>query len=134
MQSSTRLYYTRPVDLPPECHELVRFDMDSVRQMVRADRETEPEIWVVEPRGYASNGHPLRDSDAIRLIGYVPASGTLYATDGCNSCRHRPGKRMEELDERELEETFSGTQLPVSMLEELARHLAAPPERGAHST
>jgi len=122
---SSRIYYTGPGHIPPECQDLVRFDMDSVRQMVRADRESEPEVWIVDPEGYLSNGHPLRDSDAIRLIAYVPASGTIYATDGCNSCRHRPGKRIEELDGPELEETFTGTQLPATMLEELARHLAA---------
>ncbi len=132
METPTRIYYTRPADIRPECHELIRFDMDSVRQMVRADRESEPGIWIVEPEGYESNGHPLRDSDSIRLIGYVAESGTVYATDGCNSCRHRPSKRIEELEEGELEETFSGTQLPVTMLEELARHLAAP-ERRARS-
>jgi hypothetical protein len=133
METPIRLYYTRPAEIAPRCHELIRFDMDSVRQMVSADRETEPEIWIVDPDGYESNGHPLRDSDSIRLIGYVRASGTLYATDGCNSCRHRPDKRLEDLEGGELESTFSGTQLPVTMVEELARHVSAPEERRARS-
>jgi hypothetical protein len=117
--------FTRPAELGAECDRLIGFDMDSIRQMVHADREFEPDIWIIDPEGYEANGHPLRDSESIRLIGYVAGSGTLYATDGCNSCRHRPAKRMEELDAPELEAIFSGTQLPVRMLAELARQLSA---------
>lgn len=120
--------YTRPADLSPDSDRLIQFDMDSIHQMIRADRENEPDIWVVEPNGYESNGHPLRDSESIRLIGYVADSGTIYATDGCNSCRHRPEKRIEDLDSVELEQVFAQTQLPVTMLAALSRHVTAPAE------
>lgn len=119
------IHFTRQTPLDREARALVDFDMDSIRQMVRADHEADPAVWIVDPEGYLADGHVQRDSASIRLVAYVSESGTIYATDGCNSCRHRPEKRIEDIDESEFPSVFAQTQLPVTLLRELSRRLSA---------
>jgi hypothetical protein len=92
--------------------------------MIAAAHDPEPSLWIVEPEGYQSNGHSLRDSEAIRLIAYVRESGTVYATDGCNSCWHRSEVRIEASSPHQLESLSEHTQLPAAMLELLAGLIA----------
>ena len=66
--------------------DLVQFDADSIRQIVRARQGVEPDVWVVDPERYEKNGRVLRDSESPRMLAYSRHDGTLYATDGCNSC------------------------------------------------
>jgi hypothetical protein len=119
------VHYTSQRELGDGAKALVEFDMDSVRQMVAAGRDPEPAVWVVSPEDYESGGHCLRDSESIRLIGYVPESGTIYATDGCNSCRHRPDTPIQSQNAEELATLSRHTQLPTAMLEALARLASA---------
>ena len=121
--SAAALHKTRKMELNDSARALVEFDMASIRQVVAARRDPEPAVWILEPAGYQHDGHPLRDNDTVRLIGYVPASRAIYATDGCNSCRHAPDVRIETAAPEELARLSARTQLPESMLALLARRI-----------
>ena len=109
-----QIHYTKDLELHDEARALVDFDMESIRQMISAQHDPEPTGWVAAPEGYQQDGHILRDSDSIRLIAYVANSGTVYATDGCNSCRHN--NRIEKSTIDELETLSERTQIPSTML------------------
>ena len=117
---SKPLHFTHDLELHDEARALIDFDIDSIRQMVSAQRDSEPSVWVVAPEGYEKDGHALRDNETIRLIAYAAESGMVYATDGCNSCRHTPGVRIETATPRELESLSTQAQLPPAMLRVLA--------------
>ena len=114
-----QIHYTNDLELRDDARILVDFDMDSIRLMISAQRDPEPAVWVAAPEGYQQDGHLLRDSDSIRLIAYVPDSDTVYATDGCNSCRHI--SRIEQSTIDELETLSERTQIPSGMLQLLAQ-------------
>jgi len=117
-----QIHYTNDLELQDEAQALIDFDMGSIRQMILAHRDPEPAVWVAAPEGYQQHGHVLRDSNAIRLIAYVADSGSIYATDGCNSCRHI--SHVEKSTQSELK-TLSGTaQLPIDMLKLLNQLVA----------
>ncbi len=120
--SAPALHPTREMDLNEPSRALVDFDMASIRQVVAARRDPEPAVWILEPAGYQKDGHPLRDSETVRLIAYV-ASGTIYATDGCNACRHAPDVRIETAGPEDLARLSARTQLPGPMLALLARRI-----------
>ncbi len=101
----------------------IEFDMASIRQVVAARRDAEPAIWIVEPDGYQRDGHALRDADSVRMIAYTDSSGTIYATDGCNACRHAPDIRIETAAPEDLARYAARTQLPEPMLALLARRI-----------
>jgi hypothetical protein len=117
-----KIHYTHEIELNDAASALVKFDMESIGQMVSAERATQPAAWVAEPDGYQQDGHVLRDSDTIRLIAYVVDSGTIYATDGCNSCRH--AIRIETSSVVELEAVAESTQLPLPMLVLLSQQVS----------
>jgi hypothetical protein len=114
------VHYSNRDALSKDAERLVEFDMGSIRQMVAADGAADPDFWLVDPSGYQDGGHPRRDSESIRLIGYSSEPQTVYATDGCNSCRHLLDARLENLSEEALELLSQRTQLPRHMLERLA--------------
>lgn len=111
------------MDLNEPARALVEFDMASIRQVVAARRDPEPGVWILEPAGYQKDGHPLRDNETVRLIAYVAASRSIYATDGCNSCRHAPDVRIETAAPEDLARLSARTQLPGPMLALLARRI-----------
>ena len=87
----------RDVELSESAHRLLQFDMDSIRQMVAARHDDAPAVWIADPDRYQTDGHAARDSDRIRLMAWVPSSGMIYATDGCNSCWHHPATSFSKL-------------------------------------
>ena len=113
-----QIHYTGDLDLHDEARTLVDFDMESIRRMISAQHDPAPTMWVAAPEGYQQDGHILRDNESIRLVAYVPYSGTIYATDGCNSCRH--SSRIEKATLDDLELLSERTQLPFAMLRMLA--------------
>ena len=112
--------YSSDETLSNEAERLVQFDMDSIRQLVAAEGAAEPGLWLVDPSGYQDGDHTRRDSESIRLIGYSEDSQTLYATDGCNACRHLLEARLDSLPEEVLRRFSEHTQLPRHMLERIA--------------
>ena len=115
------IYYASEDRLSEEANALVEFDMNSIRRVVAAERGDEPEVWVVAPEGYQTDGHTLRDSESIRLIAYSKHSRIVYATDGCNACRHILNTPLETKKDEELITLSEQTQLPQSLLQALAR-------------
>jgi hypothetical protein len=114
-----KIHYTEDLELHDEAQALVDFDMESIRRMISAQRDPAPSVWVAVPEGYQQEGHILRDSESIRLVAYVLDSGTIYATDGCNSCRYK--SRMEKASPDELESLSERIQLPYAILRLLAQ-------------
>lgn len=85
------LKYFRECELSAKALELIEFDADSIRQVVAAERLSNPETWLVDPLEYEKNGRLLRDSESPRMLAYSKKDRVLYLTDGCNSCaRHLP--------------------------------------------
>ena len=111
------IHYTRQADLGVQARGLVEFDMGSIRQMVAAQRDPEPTLWVADPDGYERDGHVTRDSDSVRLLAWVESSGMIYATDGCNSCWHTPPVRLPGVSGGDLKELSERMQLPLAMLD-----------------
>ena len=114
-------YYSSDEALSERALQLVEFDVGSIRQAVAAERGDPPDVCLVAPNGYQTNGHPLRDSDSIRLIAYSKNSRVVYGTDGCNTCRHVLDKPLEAFTDDEREALSERTQLPPSLLHALAR-------------
>ncbi len=116
-----QVHYTDDRKLQDPAKELVDFDVGSLLQVVAAEHKPEPEFWLAEPGGYEDQGHVLRDSGATRLMAYSREPRIIYATDGCNSCRHILETSLDGCGPAELEEVSSYTQLPLEMLEHLAK-------------
>jgi len=83
---STPLHLLSERVLPDAAKELIRFDMDSIRQIAASRRSSRLTLWLADPDQYEQNGRVLRDSASPRLLAYAPDERVLYATDGCNSC------------------------------------------------
>ena len=84
-----------------------------------AERDVEPELWLADPSGYQADGHVLRDSSVIRLIAYSIERQTIYATDGCNSCRHKLDTPVGNCQMETLKALSEHTQVPIALLEKL---------------
>jgi hypothetical protein len=108
--------------LSPKADELVRFDMDSIRQVIAAQHGVPPEFWLADPDQYEWNGRILRDSTSPRLIAYAPGTLTLYVTDGCNSCSHAIPAEPATLSGDQLKELSSKTGIRLELLRELSAH------------
>jgi len=108
--------------LSPRADELIRFDMDSIRQIIAAQHGAQPEFWLADPDQYERNGRVLRDSTSPRLIAYTPGTQTLFVTDGCNSCSHAIGAEPGTLTAPQLQEFASKTGIPLELLRELSAH------------
>ena len=115
-----QVHYTDERKLQDSAKELVDFDVGSLLQVVAAERQPEPEFWLAEPGGYEDQGHVFRDSETTRLMAYSPGPRTIYATDGCNSCRHVLETSLDGCGRADLEAVSAYTQLPLEMLERLA--------------
>jgi len=114
------IHYSSKDVLSKAAERLVEFDADSLRQLVAAEGAAEPEVWLADPEGYQEGDHTKRDSESIRLVGYSTDAQIVYATDGCNACRHRLDARLEMFPEEELNRLSEHTQLPRHLLERLA--------------
>lgn len=108
--------YSSDLPLDTEALGRVRFDVESLSQVIRSTGESAPGQWLARPEGYQEDGHVLRDSEAIRLIAWSASSPVLYATDGCNSCRHVLDKPFGAMSEDELQALSNRTQIPRTML------------------
>ena len=118
-----RLEYFSSVKLSKPAEDLIRFDMDSIRQMVAAKRGREPEIWLADPEGYERSGRVLRDSPSSRLLAYSPSDLTLYASDGCNACTRQLAVALESLTDSELQTFSEDNDLRLDLVERLAETL-----------
>jgi hypothetical protein len=107
-------------ELSQAASELVEFDSDSIRQVVSAQRLTNPDVWLADPDEYEKNGRVLRDSDSPRMLAYSTKDTMLYATDGCNSCARRTPMRLELVASEELKEFANENGLRLDLLERLA--------------
>ena len=117
------VHYSSNAPLSDEAKKLVEFDTDSIRQVIAADRAGEPDLWLADPEGYQANGHLLRDSESIRLIAYSRGGSVVYATDGCNSCRHLLEEPLDSGGNGRLSTISERVQLPTVLLDRLAELL-----------
>ena len=105
--------------------DLVQFDSDSIRQVVKAEQACDPELWVADPDQYEGNGRVFRDSESPRMLAYSSDDQILYATDGCNSCaRHVPAK-LQSLPAQKLRSFAQENELPIELLKYLVSRLIA---------
>ena len=117
---NVEVHYSSDLQLTDDALRLVRFDVESVSQVISSRHAADPDLWLARPEGYLTDGHLLRDSEAIRLVAYSSAARVIYATDGCNACRHTLEKPLSKMSDEELETLSSRTQLPYSMVSRLA--------------
>jgi hypothetical protein len=115
-----QVQYTDDRELQGPAQELVDFDVHSLLQLVAAERNPEPEFWLADPDGYEHEGHVLRDSSATRLMAYSREARIVYATDGCNACRHVLETALDGCAPDELKKVSTYTRLPFEMLERVA--------------
>jgi len=81
--------------------DLMRFDADSIQNVVSARRLANPDVWLADPNAYEKNGRVLRDTDSPRMLAYSTVDRVLYATDGCNTCiRHVETEELKTLAEK----------------------------------
>src|SRR5262245_4844470 len=106
--------------LSESASNLIRFDEDSIRQIVSARRLAAPDIWLVDPDSYEKNGRVLRDSNSARMLAYSTKDQILYATDGCNACTRSVGADLESLGPAELKGFAEQNELRLELLERLA--------------
>jgi hypothetical protein len=121
-----QVHFTGSHRLSEEAGKLVDFDVASLRQLLAARRDPEPDIWLARPEGYQDGDHVLRDSPSIRLIAYSRGSDVIYATDGCNSCFHTLEGPLPLSSPADIEILSERTQLPAPMLDELKRLIRSP--------
>ena len=113
------LEYLTDAKLSPAAEELVRFDMDSIRQIVKAMHGSEPQVWAADPAAYEKNGRVLRDSPGSRILAYSSADRMVYACDGCNTCTRRLAGPLESLSPAQLESFAADNDLRLDLLARL---------------
>ena len=118
-----RVQYLTESALSEAAEKLVRFDMDSIRQVVAANHSTMPRVWLADPLAYENNGRLLRDSPSSRLLAYSVEDRIVYATDGCNSCTRRLNAALETFTDSELQSFAEDNDLRIALLERLAEML-----------
>lgn len=111
-----KLYRLNDRTIPPKAEELIDFDMDSIRQIAKAERLRAPELWLANPDQYEETGKILRDSTSPRMLAYSPERKVLFATDGCNSCAHYLAADLKELDEEALTMFASNSKIEPALL------------------
>jgi len=99
--------------------DLIQFDVDSIRQVVAAQRGREPDVWLADPEAYEKNGRILRDSPSSRLLAYSRVDRTMYATDGCNACTRRMCIPLESVSDSELQTFAEDNDFRLELLERL---------------
>jgi hypothetical protein len=105
--------------LSAKAEELVRFDMDSIRQIIASRHGVPPELWLADPEQYERDGRVLRDSTSPRLLAYSGGSKDLYVTDGCNSCSHQMPTELGKLTSNQIQELAAETGIRLELLEKL---------------
>ena len=108
------LNYLNQRTLSPKAHELIQFDIESIRQIVSAQHSAVPETWLVDPDQYEKDGRLLRDSPAPRLIAYSSDTHIVYTTDGCNACAR------QVLSLQDIRGLPDNSGIPRELLERLA--------------
>ena len=106
--------------LSPKAADLVRFDMESIGQVISAKHGEQPELWLADPDQYEQNGRVLRDSTSPRLLAYSPGATILYVTDGCNSCSHALDAELASMTEEQLQQLAAKTGIRPELLRELS--------------
>jgi len=114
-----RLEYFTSSRLSAAAEDLLRFDMDSIRQVVAAERGREPEVWLADPEQYERAGHVLRDSPSPRLLAYSLFDKTIYASDGCNACTRRLPVALGSLTDSELQTFAEDNDLRLDLIDRL---------------
>jgi len=112
--------------LSPKAIELMEFDMDSIRQVVAAEHNQQPELWLSDPDQYERDGRILRDSATPRLLAYSPQNKTLYVTDGCNSCSHQLEADLNRLTADQLQVLSEKTGIRLEFLRTLKGYTPGP--------
>ena len=123
--TSPEFHYFRDGELSSAASDLVQFDADSIRQIVSAQRSSEPDVWLIDPAQYERNGRLLRDSDSPRMLAYSSKDQILYATDGCNSCSRHVPANLQKLGQRDLEAFAKENDLRLELLERMLSFLSA---------
>ena len=118
-------HYFREGKLSSAASDLVQFDADSIRQIVSAQRRTEPDVWLIDPVQYEQNGRVLRDSDSPRMLAYSRKDQVLYATDGCNSCSRPVPANLQLLGQPGLKAFAEENDLRLELLERIVSLLSA---------
>ena len=108
--------YLNDRNLSAAASDLIRFDADSIRQVVSSQRRGEPDVWLVDPDQYERNGRLLRDSDSARMLAYSTTDQILYATDGCNSCARQLPAKLHALPTDKLEEFAAENEVRIELL------------------
>ena len=112
--------YLMERNLSEGARDLIGFDMDSIRQVVSAQRGHEPDVWLADPDFYERDGRVLRDSPSSRLLAYSRSDRLIYATDGCNACIRGLDVALESLTDSELQSFAEDNDLRLELLERLA--------------
>src|SRR5215510_3557639 len=94
--------------------------MDSIRHVVSAQKDREPDVWLADPDSYEKDGRVLRDSPSSRLLAYSRLDNVIYATDGCNACTRRLAIPLESISDSELQTFAEDHYFRVDLLERLA--------------
>jgi len=110
------LKFLRERHLSAPASDLVQFDSDSIRQVVRAAQASDPDLWVADPGQYERNGRVLRDSESARMLAYSADEQILYATDGCNSCARHVRAKLDSLDAEKLRSFAEENEIPLDLL------------------
>jgi len=111
-----QVFYLTESPLSQKAHDLVEFDLDSIRQAAAGKHAAAPTIYVADPEQYEKNGRLLRDSTAPRLLGYSPEDNILYANDGCNSCTHPVSTNLTSLNADEARSFADANKIPEHLL------------------
>ncbi|HLQ78295.1 MAG TPA: hypothetical protein VK210_13130 [Terriglobia bacterium] len=114
-----KLHKLHEREIPAKAQELIDFDMDSIRQIVSAERLKEPKVWLANPDQYENGGRILRDSTSPRMLAYSPERKVLFATDGCNSCAHYLKADLKELDEETLRSFANESKIQPELLDRI---------------
>jgi len=100
--------------------DLMRFDADSIQNLVSARRLASPDIWLADPDAYEKNGRVLRDSDSPRMLAYSTMDRVLYATDGCNAC-------IRQVEPEELKTLALKNEVRLDLIERLLSLIGSDP-------
>jgi hypothetical protein len=111
--------FLRDRALSQSASDLIRFDADSIRQVVSSRRLANPDVWLADPDAYEKNGRVLRDSESPRMLAYSTQDHMLYATDGCNSCARPVSTHLRSLPPEKLKDFADQNELRLELLERL---------------
>jgi|GEM_PF-1557099 len=114
-----KLYRLHDREVTPKAQELIDFDMDSIRQIAKAEKLKAPQLWLANPDQYEVTGRILRDSTSPRMLAYSPERKVLFATDGCNSCAHFLSADLKDLDQETLDTFAKESEIKPDLLDRM---------------